>query len=123
MTSYSVDDPFGLAADHTDEERLITDTVRDWVRRRFLPIVIDRVARHRIAPSAARRRRRSLACLVHIQSRTAPRAAAGSRVLPPSRPPSVPEHAVVLEQPGAHRGVVGPEPRRNSAVADRGAVE
>jgi glutaryl-CoA dehydrogenase len=41
VTSYSVDDPFGLAADHTDEERLITDTVRDWVRRRFLPIVID----------------------------------------------------------------------------------
>ncbi len=41
MTSYSVDDPFGLAADHTDEERLIAGTVRDWVRRRFLPIVID----------------------------------------------------------------------------------
>ena len=41
MTSYSVDDPFGLAADHTDEERLIAATVRDWVRRRFLPIVID----------------------------------------------------------------------------------
>ena len=41
MTSYSVDDPFGLAADHTDEERLIAATVRDWVRRRFLPIVVD----------------------------------------------------------------------------------
>jgi glutaryl-CoA dehydrogenase len=41
VTSYSVDDPFGLAADHTDEERLIAATVRDWVRRRFLPIVID----------------------------------------------------------------------------------
>ena len=41
MTSYSVDDPFGLAADHSDEERLIAATVRDWVRRRFLPIVID----------------------------------------------------------------------------------
>jgi len=41
VTSYSVDDPFGLAADHSDEERLIAATVRDWVRRRFLPIVID----------------------------------------------------------------------------------
>jgi len=41
VTSYSVDDPFGLAADHTDEERLIAATVRDWVRRRFLPIVLD----------------------------------------------------------------------------------
>jgi glutaryl-CoA dehydrogenase len=41
VTSYSVDDPFGLAADHTDEERLIAATVRDWVRRRFLPIVVD----------------------------------------------------------------------------------
>jgi glutaryl-CoA dehydrogenase len=41
VTSYSVDDPFGLAADHTDEERLIAATVRDWVRRRFLPIVVE----------------------------------------------------------------------------------
>jgi glutaryl-CoA dehydrogenase len=41
VTSYSVDDPFGLAADHTDEERLIAATVREWVRRRFLPIVVD----------------------------------------------------------------------------------
>jgi glutaryl-CoA dehydrogenase len=41
VTSYSVDDPFGLAADHSDEERLIAATVRDWVRRRFLPIVVD----------------------------------------------------------------------------------
>ena len=41
MTSYSVDDPFGLATDHTAEERLLAATVRDWVRRRFLPIVID----------------------------------------------------------------------------------
>ena len=41
LTSYSVDDPFGLAAEHTNEERLIASTVRDWVRRRFLPIVAD----------------------------------------------------------------------------------
>ena len=39
--SYSVDDPFGLSADHSSEERLIASTVRDWVRRRFLPIVAD----------------------------------------------------------------------------------
>ena len=41
MTSYSVEDPFGLAGELSDEERLIASTVRDWVRRRFLPIVID----------------------------------------------------------------------------------
>ena len=41
MTSYSVDDPFGLAGELTDEEQLIASTVRDWVRRRFLPIVVD----------------------------------------------------------------------------------
>ena len=41
MTSYAVDDPFALAADHADEERLIATTVRDWVRRRFLPIVVE----------------------------------------------------------------------------------
>ncbi len=41
MTSYSVDDPFGLTADHTSEEQLIASTVRDWVRRRFLPIIVD----------------------------------------------------------------------------------
>ena len=39
--SYAVDDPFGLAADLTHEEQLIASTVRDWVRRRFLPIVDD----------------------------------------------------------------------------------
>src|SRR5215472_7049485 len=39
--TYSVDDPLGLGGDHTDEERLIAATVRDWVRRRFLPIVND----------------------------------------------------------------------------------
>ena len=41
MTSYSVDDPFGLVAELTNEEQLIASTVRDWVRRRFLPIVAD----------------------------------------------------------------------------------
>jgi glutaryl-CoA dehydrogenase len=41
VTSYPVDDPFGLAGELTDEERLIASTVRDWVRRRFLPIVAD----------------------------------------------------------------------------------
>jgi glutaryl-CoA dehydrogenase len=41
VTSYSVEDPFGLAGELSDEERLIASTVRDWVRRRFLPIVID----------------------------------------------------------------------------------
>jgi glutaryl-CoA dehydrogenase len=41
VTSYSVDDPFGLAAELTSEEQLIGSTVRDWVRRRFLPIVVD----------------------------------------------------------------------------------
>ena len=39
--SYSVDDPFELAAHLGAEEKLIASTVRDWVRRRFLPIVID----------------------------------------------------------------------------------
>ena len=39
--SYSVDDPFGLSADLSGEEQLIASTVRDWVRRRFLPIVAD----------------------------------------------------------------------------------
>jgi glutaryl-CoA dehydrogenase len=41
VTSYSVEDPFGLAADLGSEEQLIASTVRDWVRRRFLPIVAD----------------------------------------------------------------------------------
>jgi glutaryl-CoA dehydrogenase len=41
VTSYSVDDPFGLAGELTGEEQLIASTVRDWVRRRFLPIVVD----------------------------------------------------------------------------------
>jgi glutaryl-CoA dehydrogenase len=41
VTNYSVDDPFGLAGDLTAEEQLIASTVRDWVRRRFLPIVAD----------------------------------------------------------------------------------
>ena len=39
--SYSVDDPLGLGGDYTSEEQLIAATVRDWVRRRFLPIVGD----------------------------------------------------------------------------------
>ena len=41
MTSYAADDPFALAADLRSEEQLIATTVRDWVRRRFLPIVAD----------------------------------------------------------------------------------
>ena len=41
MTSYPVDDPFELAGELTGEEQLIASTVRDWVRRRFLPIVGD----------------------------------------------------------------------------------
>jgi glutaryl-CoA dehydrogenase len=39
--SYSVEDPFALLADLGSEEQLIASTVRDWVRRRFLPIVAD----------------------------------------------------------------------------------
>jgi glutaryl-CoA dehydrogenase len=41
VPSYSVEDPFGLAGELTAEEQLIASTVRDWVRRRFLPTVID----------------------------------------------------------------------------------
>jgi glutaryl-CoA dehydrogenase len=41
MGTYPVDDPFELAGELTGEEQLISSTVRDWVRRRFLPIVID----------------------------------------------------------------------------------
>ena len=41
MGTYPVDDPFELAGELTGEEQLIASTVRDWVRRRFLPIVID----------------------------------------------------------------------------------
>src|ERR1019366_5673663 len=41
VTSYSVEDPFGLSAELSGEEQLIASTVRDWVRRRFLPIVAD----------------------------------------------------------------------------------
>jgi glutaryl-CoA dehydrogenase len=41
VTSYSVDDPFGLAGELTHEEQLIASTVRDWVRRRFLPVVAE----------------------------------------------------------------------------------
>jgi glutaryl-CoA dehydrogenase len=40
MSSF-VDDPLGLRADHSGEEQLIASTVRDWVARRFLPIVAD----------------------------------------------------------------------------------
>jgi glutaryl-CoA dehydrogenase len=39
--SYPVEDPFGLSAECSGEEQLIASTVRDWVRRRFLPIVAD----------------------------------------------------------------------------------
>jgi glutaryl-CoA dehydrogenase len=41
VNSYPVDDPFGLAGELTAEEQLISSTVRDWVRRRFLPIIAD----------------------------------------------------------------------------------
>jgi glutaryl-CoA dehydrogenase len=41
LTSYSADDPFALGAEVGSEEQLIASTVRDWVRRRFLPIVTD----------------------------------------------------------------------------------
>jgi glutaryl-CoA dehydrogenase len=41
VTTYTVDDPFGLTAELTSEEQLIAATVRDWVRKRFLPIVAD----------------------------------------------------------------------------------
>src|ERR1700735_777933 len=40
MNSF-IDDPLGLRADHSGEEQLIASTVRDWVARRFLPIVGD----------------------------------------------------------------------------------
>src|ERR1700691_5040701 len=40
MSSF-IDDPLGLRADHSGEEQLIASTVRDWVARRFLPIVGD----------------------------------------------------------------------------------
>jgi len=39
--SYTVDDPLGLYCEFSSEEQLIASTVRDWVRRRFLPIVGD----------------------------------------------------------------------------------
>jgi len=39
--SYSVDDPLGLRSDLSAEERLIASTVREWVARRFMPIVGD----------------------------------------------------------------------------------
>jgi glutaryl-CoA dehydrogenase len=38
-TRYAVGDPFELTTDLSDEERLIQQTVREWVARRFLPIV------------------------------------------------------------------------------------
>ena len=41
MTSYAADDPFALTGELGSEEGLIASTVRDWVRRRFLPIVAD----------------------------------------------------------------------------------
>src|SRR5665213_1550560 len=41
LTSYAADDPFALAGELGSEEQLIASTVRDWVRRRFLPIVAD----------------------------------------------------------------------------------
>jgi glutaryl-CoA dehydrogenase len=39
--AYSTDDPFDLAAELDGEERLIAETIRDWVRRRFLPLIAD----------------------------------------------------------------------------------
>ncbi|HEY1777157.1 MAG TPA: acyl-CoA dehydrogenase family protein [Solirubrobacteraceae bacterium] len=41
MTSYAADDPFALVGELGSEEQLIASTVRDWVRRRFLPIITD----------------------------------------------------------------------------------
>jgi glutaryl-CoA dehydrogenase len=41
LTSYAADDPLELLAELPSEEQLIASTVRDWVRRRFLPIVAD----------------------------------------------------------------------------------
>ena len=38
---YAADDPLGLGADLGSEERLIAETVRDWVTRRFLPLIGD----------------------------------------------------------------------------------
>jgi glutaryl-CoA dehydrogenase len=39
--AYTADDPLGLSADLGSEERLIAETVRDWVARRFLPLIGD----------------------------------------------------------------------------------
>jgi glutaryl-CoA dehydrogenase len=39
--AYSTEDPLDLAAELGAEERLIAETVRDWVRRRFLPLIGD----------------------------------------------------------------------------------
>jgi glutaryl-CoA dehydrogenase len=41
MSPYSTDDPLDLGAELGGEERLIAETVRDWVRRRFLPLIGD----------------------------------------------------------------------------------
>jgi glutaryl-CoA dehydrogenase len=41
LTSYAADDPFALVGELGSEEQLIASTVRDWVRRRFLPIITD----------------------------------------------------------------------------------
>jgi glutaryl-CoA dehydrogenase len=41
LTSYAADDPFALAGELGSEDQLIASTVRDWVRRRFLPLVAD----------------------------------------------------------------------------------
>lgn len=41
IATYSTDDPFAILADLEGEEQLIASTVRDWVRRRFLPLITD----------------------------------------------------------------------------------
>jgi glutaryl-CoA dehydrogenase len=41
LGTYSADDPFAILSDLEGEEQLIASTVRDWVRRRFLPLITD----------------------------------------------------------------------------------
>jgi glutaryl-CoA dehydrogenase len=41
IATYSADDPFAILADLEGEEQMIASTVRDWVRRRFLPLITD----------------------------------------------------------------------------------
>ena len=41
ISTYSAEDPFAIIADLEGEEQMIASTVRDWVRRRFLPLITD----------------------------------------------------------------------------------